>query len=149
MSPQETQSTRIWMLRKTDASDPHSSFQLAEHPATKDGKPLPATTAPKAALPADPSDPTGLKAYIANSIAHQLYPKGAGIDPDQDISDDVALNAGTIASEINVYGNESATVHHLTWTLVTATQVGKLGTVSDLVKLVKSSLSDPATGASK
>jgi hypothetical protein len=95
--------------------------------------------APKS-VPTGGDDPTGIKTYIAFSVAHALYPQGAGVNPDQDISDDVTLNSVTIAAEINVDAQHSATMHQLAWTPVTATQVAKLKTVSDLVALVKSKL---------
>lgn len=96
--------------------------------------------APKAISP-DSSDPTGVKSYIAFSVAHGIYPHGAEIDPSQDISDDVALNSPTIAAEINFDALHLATMHQLTWDQVSPSDVQKLATVADLVALVKKNLS--------
>lgn len=118
-------------VRTLGLSDTQSPFRVVETAVA-------AGTA--RAAPADPGDPTGVKGYIAFSVAHGIYPQGAGIDPDEDISDDVALNSATISAEINFDAQHLATIHQLTWSQVSPADVQKLGTVGDLVALVKQNL---------
>lgn len=132
-------STASGESRLVGLSGPRSPFQLVETAGDPQAKPAAAQP-----VAPDPNDPSGVKSYIAFSVAHGIYPKGAGIDPDQDISDDVGLNAGTIAAEINFDAQHLATIHQLNWKSVSADDVSKLKTVSDLVNLVKTNLSDTA-----
>jgi hypothetical protein len=140
--------------RHVSLAGSHLPFQLVEKSLDEAGNALPApkaaAAAPKvvapapkaAAAPAD--DPTGIKGYIAFSVAHALYPRGDGIDPDYPIANDIKLNGPSIAAEINVDAQHSATMHHLTWKSVTADDLSGLATVSDLVKLVQNNLSAAA-----
>lgn len=104
------------------------------------------SVAPKA-VPLDQGDPTGVKAYVAFSVAHGIYPNGAGINPDEDIASDAKLNAATIALEINFDAGHLAIMHHLVWNAVKAGDVTTLEKVSGLVSLVKAHLSDGANAA--
>jgi hypothetical protein len=130
--------------RQIQLSASGSPFQLVSRVVPAGVTPDSAAPTPVVAKKA--ADPTGEKGYIAFSVAHSLYPQGAGINPDQDISDDTALNSDMIATEINVDAQHSAVIHQLTWTLVTAADVAKLKTVMDLVNLVISNLADEAAG---
>jgi hypothetical protein len=141
--------------RHVSLAGSHLPFQLVENFLDAAGNPVPApkgaAAAPKAAVaPASNAaasagdDPTGIKGYIAFSVAHALYPKGDGIDPDYPIATDIKLNGPSIAAEINVDAQHSATMHHFTWKSVTADDLSGLATVSDLVKLVQNNLSTPA-----
>ena len=128
--------------RRIGLSVPQSPLQLMET-TVPTGKQKVAA-APNA-VPADSNDPTGIKAYIAFSVAHALYPQGSGIDPDQDISDDVKLNAASIAAEVNVDAQHAATIHQLTWTPVTTDNISGLDTVSSLIALIKGNMSSAAS----
>jgi hypothetical protein len=87
------------------------------------------------------NDPIGYKNWIAHDVAHGIYPNGAGVDPNQDISDDVATNSDIRANQINFYATLDAKKLGYTWTPVTATDVGKLKTVLDLMTLIVARLS--------
>jgi hypothetical protein len=82
------------------------------------------------------NDPKGYKNWIAHDVAHGIYPKGAGVDPNQNISDDVSSNADIRATQINLYATLDAKKLGYTWAAVTTTDVGKLKTVGDLMNLV-------------
>src|SRR5260370_39106209 len=81
-------------------------FQLVQtNSAAKKAAPVPQP------VPADPSDPTGVKSYIAFSVTHGIYPQGGGINPDPDISDDVKLNPDTLAAERHGDAQHAAPTH--------------------------------------
>jgi hypothetical protein len=124
--------------RQIKLAGPAAPFQLVQT-STGTAAATQAATATKP-VPADPSDPTGVKNYIAFSVAHAVYPQGPCVNPDQDISDDVKLNSDTIAAEVNVDAQHSATIHQLSWTSVTAAKISTLNTVGDLVNLIKANL---------
>jgi hypothetical protein len=82
------------------------------------------------------NDPIGYKNWIAHDVAHGIYPKGAGVDPNQDITDDVTSNADIRANQINFYATLDAKKLGYTWAPATTTDVGKFKTVLDLMTLV-------------
>jgi len=138
MDKTKSSSNSAGATRQIQLAGPGAPFKLVQ---TDTGKATGAGT--PNAVPPDADDPTGVKNYIAFSVAHGVYPKGAGINPDQDISDDVKLNSDTIATEVNVDAQHSATIHKLKWNQVTAVQIAALMKVSDLVSLIKKNLTDP------
>jgi hypothetical protein len=87
------------------------------------------------------NDPIGYKNWIAHDVAHGIYPKGAGVDPNQKIADDVAANADIRANQINFYASLDAKKLGYTWAIASATDVGKFEIVLDLMKLVVAHLS--------
>ena len=88
-----------------------------------------------------PNDPKGYKNWIAHDVAHGIYPNGAGVDPNQNISDDVGSNSDIRAAQVNFYVTLDAKKFGYAWTSVAATDVGKLKSVGDLMALIVSQLS--------